>query len=45
MADMKISEDITWIGASDNDLKLFESQYVLEHGMSYNSYCSFRHYR
>ena len=38
MADMKISEDITWIGASDNDLKLFESQYVLEHGMSYNSY-------
>ena len=38
MADMKISEDITWIGASDNDLKLFESQYVLENGMSYNSY-------
>lgn len=38
MADMKISDDITWIGASDNDLKLFESQYVLEHGMSYNSY-------
>ncbi len=38
MADMNISKDITWIGASDNDLKLFESQYVLEHGMSYNSY-------
>ena len=38
MTDMKISEDITWIGASDNDLKLFESQYVLENGMSYNSY-------
>ena len=38
MIDMKISEDITWIGASDNDLKLFESQYVLENGMSYNSY-------
>ena len=38
MADMKISEDITWIGASDNELKLFESQYVLENGMSYNSY-------
>ena len=38
MTDMKISEDITWIGASDNNLKLFESQYVLEHGMSYNSY-------
>ena len=38
MVDMKISDDITWIGASDNDLELFESQYVLEHGMSYNSY-------
>ena len=38
MTDMSISKDITWIGASDNDLKLFESQYVLEHGMSYNSY-------
>lgn len=38
MVDMKISEDITWIGANDNDLKLFEGQYVLENGMSYNSY-------
>lgn len=38
MADTKISDDIIWIGASDNELKLFESQYVLEHGMSYNSY-------
>ena len=38
MTDMSISKDITWIGASDNNLKLFESQYVLEHGMSYNSY-------
>ena len=38
MSDMKISQDITWIGANDNELKLFESQYILEHGMSYNSY-------
>ena len=38
MTDMEISENIKWIGASDNDLKLFESQYILEHGMSYNSY-------
>ena len=38
MADMEITEDIKWIGASDNDLKLFESQYILENGMSYNSY-------
>ena len=38
MADMKISDNIIHIGASDNDLKLFESQYVLENGMAYNSY-------
>ena len=38
MTDMEISENIKWIGASDNDLKLFESQYILENGMSYNSY-------
>ena len=38
MTDMKISDDIKWIGASDNNLKLFESQYILEKGMSYNSY-------
>ena len=38
MIDMEISKDIKWIGASDNDLTLFEGQYMLEHGMSYNSY-------
>ena len=38
MIDMEISKDIKWIGASDNDLRLFEGQYMLEHGMSYNSY-------
>ena len=38
MVDMKISGDIKWIGASDNDLTLFEGQYMLENGMSYNSY-------
>ena len=38
MANMKISDNIIHIGASDNDLKLFESQYVLENGMAYNSY-------
>ncbi len=35
---MQISKDITNIGANDKELKLFESQYVLEKGMSYNSY-------
>ena len=38
MIDMKISNDITCIGASDKNIKLFEGQYVLKNGMSYNSY-------
>ena len=38
MNDMTISKDINYIGASDKDIKIFESQYVLENGMSYNSY-------
>ena len=38
MRDMTISQDILYIGASDKDIKIFESQYVLENGMSYNSY-------
>ena len=38
MSDMTISKDIIHIGASDKDIKIFESQYVLENGMSYNSY-------
>ena len=33
-----ITKNIIHIGANDNDLKLFESQYVLRNGMSYNSY-------
>ena len=35
---MFFSEDIKNIGASDNEIKIFENQYKLEHGMSYNSY-------
>ena len=38
MSDMTISKDIIYIGASDKNIKIFESQYVLESGMSYNSY-------
>lgn len=38
MNDMNISENIICVGASDNETKLFESQYVLKNGMSYNSY-------
>ena len=33
-----VSEDIRYIGVDDNDLDLFESQYLVPEGMSYNSY-------
>lgn len=35
---MKISDDIRYIGVDDPDLDLFESQYVVPNGISYNSY-------
>ena len=38
MKDTNITENIFCIGTSDNETKLFESQYVLRNGMSYNSY-------
>ena len=34
----KITDSIFYIGADDLTLDLFESQYILEEGMSYNSY-------
>lgn len=38
MKDTKISQDIIYIGADDKDLDLFESQYIVPNGISYNSY-------
>lgn len=38
MKDVKISNDIKYIGADDKDLDLFESQYIVPNGMAYNSY-------
>lgn len=35
---MYISEDIKYIGVNDNAIDLFEGQYKVPHGMSYNSY-------
>ena len=35
---MDISEQIRYIGVDDTDIDLFESQYVVPEGMSYNSY-------
>ena len=38
MKDIKISDDIIYIGADDKDIDLFESQYIVPNGISYNSY-------
>lgn len=38
MEEMKIAEDIRFIGVNDYDLDIFEGQYPVEHGVSYNSY-------
>ena len=35
---MKITDDILYIGVNDHDVDLFEGQYVVPNGMSYNSY-------
>ncbi len=35
---MKISNDIIYIGVNDTKIDLFEGQYRVPHGMSYNSY-------
>lgn len=34
----KISNDIYYVGVNDHEIDLFESQYIVENGMSYNSY-------
>jgi flavorubredoxin len=38
MKDISISDEILYIGADDKDLDLFESQYTVPNGVSYNSY-------
>lgn len=38
MMEIKISDNIKYIGASVYDLDLFESQYIVPNGMAYNSY-------
>lgn len=35
---MKISDDIRYVGVNDHAVDLFEGQYVVKNGMSYNSY-------
>ena len=36
--EIKISDDIKYIGVNDHDVDLFEGQYVVPNGMAYNSY-------
>jgi flavorubredoxin len=38
MKKIDISENIVYIGADDRDIDLFESQYIVPNGISYNSY-------
>lgn len=38
MKDITITDTIKYIGADDKDIDLFESQYVVPNGVSYNSY-------
>lgn len=38
MKDISISNDIIYIGADDKTIDLFESQYIVPNGISYNSY-------
>ena len=35
---MTITKDIRYIGVNDHQVDLFEGQYVVPNGMSYNSY-------
>ena len=35
---MNITNDIKYIGVNDHNIDLFEGQYVVPNGMSYNSY-------
>lgn len=38
MKNIEISDSIRYIGANDDELKIFENQYNLTNGMAYNSY-------
>ena len=38
MKDIEISNDIIYVGVDDKDIDLFESQYIVPNGISYNSY-------
>ena len=35
---IKVTDSIKYIGVDDKDIDLFESQYIVPNGISYNSY-------
>ena len=35
---MKVTDSIIYVGVNDHDIDLFEGQYIVPDGMSYNSY-------
>jgi len=35
---MNITSDIIYIGVDDADIELFENQYAMQNGVTYNSY-------
>lgn len=41
MKEMKITDTVKYVGVDDKTLDLFESQYVIPNGVSYNSYVIF----
>lgn len=36
--EIKITDDVRYIGVNDHDIDLFEGQYIVPNGMAYNSY-------
>ncbi len=36
--EIKVTDDIKYIGVNDHDIDLFEGQYIVPNGMAYNSY-------
>ena len=41
MKNIVITDDIKYVGCDDKDIDLFESQYYVPNGISYNSYIIF----
>ena len=38
MSRTEVTKDIRYVGVNDREIDLFESQYIVPNGVSYNSY-------